>query len=373
MTKKILISLNILLILSCSGDDKNSATITQAPQVFYKGMDLSFQSELDSYDIEYKDQENNSIDVLEYVTSKGTNLIRLRLWHTPDGDFNSLEKVKLYALKIKNSGADFLLDIHYSDTWADPANQKPPLLWSSLAKPEIKNAIYEYTKNVVSEFKDQGTTPAIVQIGNETNSGFLWDYGKIWNDFDSNWPFYVELSNSAESAVKEIDPNIQTMIHVAGINFARSFFEKFKEHGGNYDIMGLSYYPQFHSKNLNQIKNDLHFLGTTFKKNILLTEVSYPFTFNWNDNLTNLIGDPSQILNEFPATPDGQRRYLEWIIETLKEIPENRGLGFCYWAPDWVAFAGNENTSLQGSSWENQCIFDFDHKILETIEVFLPN
>ncbi|WP_299246769.1 glycosyl hydrolase 53 family protein [uncultured Aquimarina sp.] len=370
MIKRILFLLSIVIIISCSGDDHSNRHVTEETQKFYKGMDLSFQSELDSYNIQYKDQNNNAIDLLDYVTSKGSNLIRLRLWHTPEGGFNSLEKVKQYALKIKSTGADFLLDIHYSDTWADPANQEPPLFWSTLTNSEIKNAIYEYTKKVISELKEQGTTPTIVQIGNETNSGFLWDYGKIWNEFDNNWLQYIALSNTAEKAVKEIDPNIKTMIHVAGINFARFFFKKFEESGGNYDIIGLSYYPQFHSKNLNQIKNDLSFLAVTFNKNILLTEISYPFTFNWNDNLNNFIGDQSQILNEFPATPDGQKDYLEWIIKTLKEIPNNKGLGFCYWAPDWVAFEGNENTYSNGSSWENQCIFDFEHKVLKVIEVF---
>ena len=61
------------------------------------------------------------------------------------------------------------------------------------------------------------------------------------------------------------------------------------------------------------------------------------------------------------------------IITTIKNIPNNRGIGFCYWAPDWVAFSGNENTSTNGSSWENQCVFDFNLKALPMMDVFNSN
>ncbi|MBQ4821418.1 glycosyl hydrolase 53 family protein [Aquimarina sp. MMG016] len=371
MIRKVILVLICSVVSSCTND--NTVTNNTPEKLFYKGMDLSFQSELESYNLDYKDQNGNSINLLDYVTSKGTNLIRLRLWHTPENGHNSLEKVKLYALKIKASGADFLLDIHYSDTWADPGNQEPPNDWKGMSSTEIKNVLYRYTKQVVKELKDQGTTPAIVQIGNETNSGFLWNFGKVWNEFNNNWPFYVELSNECYKAIKEVDNNIKTMIHIAGVTDTKIFFEKVEENNGNYDIIGLSYYPQFHGKNLIEIQNNINLLASTFNKDILLTEVSYPFTLDWNDNANNFIGDESQILTEFPSTPNGQKRFLEWVIKVLKEIPDNKGIGFCYWAPDWVAFSGNETTSTKGSSWENQCLFDFDHNALPAIEIFTDN
>ncbi|GAA4278130.1 glycoside hydrolase family 53 protein [Aquimarina mytili] len=367
----------LLLCIGCSGDDvKPEEAINLNPieeKTFYTGMDLSFQSELQSYNLNYNDQEGNPVDILEYVTSKGTNLIRLRLWHTPENGINSLEKVKEYALKIKSKNADFLLDIHYSDTWADPGNQIPPKSWNTMTNSEIKNAVYNYTKQVIQELKNQGTPPSFVQIGNETNSGFLWNYGKVWDEFVDNWSFYVMLSNEAYAAIKEVDSTIKTMIHVAGFKDAKLFFEKFEENKGNYDIIGLSYYPQFHGKDLTDFQNNINDLATTYNKDILLTEISYPFTFDWNDNQTNFIGQKDQILSRFPATPDGQKEYLKWIVNVLKNIPNNHGIGFCYWAPDWIAFTGNENTSTNGSSWENQCLFDFNFNALPAIEVFTNN
>ena len=111
----------------------------------------------------------------------------------------------------------------------------------------------------------------------------------------------------------------------------------------------------------------------TFEKDIMLVEIAYPFTFAFNDNLTNFVGDNSQILTAFSVTPEGQKAYLEWWVETLKKFLLNKGIGFCYWAPDWVAFPGNEVTFTQGSSWENQCLFDFDYKALPVFEVYQNN
>lgn len=121
------------------------------------------------------------------------------------------------------------------------------------------------------------------------------------------------------------------------------------------------------------MKSKLHTLATTFNKDILMLEVAYPFTLQWNDNSINYIGYNSQILSEFPATPAGQKAYFEWLVATIKSVPNKKGIGFCYWAPDWIAFIGNENTSTQGSAWENQCMFDFDHKALPVFEVFRSN
>lgn len=104
-----------------------------------------------------------------------------------------------------------------------------------------------------------------------------------------------------------------------------------------------------------------------------MVEVAYPFSLEWRDNSTNYIGDSSQILREFPATPEGQKAYFEWLVNTIKKILDNKGIGFCYWAPDWVAFEGNSTTSSAGSAWENQCMFDFSHRALPIFDIYREN
>jgi len=379
----------LLLFASCSDSDNNvpdaiennpetPTPIAPTPNpesVFYSGMDLSFQSELEDYNLDYKDSDGNTIDLLPFVKSKGTNLVRLKLWHTPQNGENGLEDVKAYAQKIKANDMAFLLNIHYSDYWADPATQTPPVAWQNMTFAEVKVAIYDYTKTVVQQLKDQNTLPEIIQIGNETNSGFLWDYGRVWGQFSNNWPNYAALVSEAIRAVKSVDTanEVKLMLHHSNVENAIFFFTELEPFSIDFDIIGLSYYPQFHTKDLDVFTTKLGELATNFNKDILMVEVAYPFTLTWNDNANNFIGSNDQILSEFPATPQGQNDYMQWLINTIKAVPNNKGIGFCYWAPDWVAFSGNETTSTTGSSWENQCLFDFDLKALPALERFNSN
>lgn len=375
-------NLNFIILIfitfwSCNNTDNilENNNPPEADSNFYKGMDLSFQTELEDYNVEYKDANGNPIELLDFVKDKGTNLVRLKLWHTSQNGENTLSDVKTYARRIKSKNMDFLLDFHYSDFWADPGTQTPPVAWQSMNFDEVKIAIYNYTKDVVEQLKNQNTLPEIIQIGNETNSGFLWDYGKVWNQFQDNWPNYADLIGEAIRAIREVDTEntVNIMLHHSNVENAIFFFTELEPYNLDFDMIGLSYYPQFHTKNLTLVKSKLNELASSFNKDILMVEVAYPFTLNWNDNNNNFIGDNSQILTEFPATPHGQKAYFEWLVETIKNIPNNRGKGFCYWAPDWVSFSGNEITSTNGSSWENQCMFDFDHGSLPVFDVFNDN
>ena len=367
----------VLLVFNCnsSTDDATDDSPPVAESTFYKGMDLSFQSELEDYNVEYKDANGASVELLDFVANNGTNLVRLKLWHTPENGENSLADVKSYAQRVKAKNMDFLLDFHYSDTWADPGSQTPPVAWQNMTNEEIRIAIYQYTKDVVQQLKNQNTLPKIIQIGNETDSGFLWDYGRVWDSFSNNWPNYAELVSEAIRAIREVDTNdtVKIMLHHSSVENSIYFFDELLPYNLDFDIIGLSYYPQFQIRNLNLIQSKLNTLATTFDKEILMVEVAYPFTFQWDDNSNNFIGDSSQILTEFTATPQGQKAYLEWLVTTIKAIPNNKGIGFCYWAPDWVAFEGNEATSTNGSAWENQCMFDFEHKALPVFDVFRSN
>lgn len=362
----------IFLLASVASCTTNDNTNTNTSETFYRGMDLSFQSELETYNINYKDTDGNTVELLDFVKSKGTNLVRLKLWHTPQNGENGLDDVKAYAQRIRSKNMDFLLNIHYSDYWADPSTQTPPAAWQNMSFSQIKIAVYNYTKDVLEQLKAQNTLPKIIQIGNETNSGFLWDFGRVWDNFNDNWANYASLVSEAIRAVREVDTDNQTqiMLHYAGVEFAHIYFNQLLPFNLDFDIIGLSYYPQFHTKDLNTVTSKLNTLANTFNKAILMVEVAYPFTLQWQDNQTNFIGSLDQTLNEFSPTPQGQKAYLEWLITTLKNIPNNKGIGFCYWAPDWVAFNGNETTSTNGSSWENQCLFDFDHKALPALDTF---
>lgn len=371
--KKMLFWIGFFFIFSCSKSE-NSAPNLPVEIGFYKGLDLSFQSELEAYPIDYKDIGGNSISILPFANQNGVNLIRLRLWYNPQNGQNDFLSVKKYALKLKQNNLKFLLDIHYSDTWADPSQQNPPAMWKNLSFDDLKIAIYNYTNQIMTDLKKQGTPPDFVQIGNEIDSGFLWNFGKVWNQFNNNWSNYASLVQSAAQAVRAVN-GIQTKIilHHSNIENAVYFFEKMKPYSIDYDVIGLSYYPQFGNKNLNVIQSKLDNLASTFDKKIMIVEAAYPFSMGWQDGANNIVGTTAGLISEYPATDLGQHDFLQKMISIVKKIPNQKGIGLVYWAPDWVSFSGNTTTSTGGSAWENQCLWDFDHRALPAFEVFKTN
>ncbi|MCB0382886.1 MAG: glycosyl hydrolase 53 family protein, partial [Psychroserpens sp.] len=155
-----LFSLLFLLfsVFSCNSSDdsrEQQNNHSEENSIFYKGMDLSFQSELEDYNLNYKDENGIPVELLDFVSENGTNLIRLKLWHTPLDGENSLEDVKAYAQRVKANQMDFLLNFHYSDYWADPGTQTPPASWQNMTNEDIRIAIYDYTKEVVTQLKNQ--------------------------------------------------------------------------------------------------------------------------------------------------------------------------------------------------------------------------
>ncbi|MCK8479981.1 glycoside hydrolase family 53 protein [Psychroserpens algicola] len=380
--KYLYVFIGLILIVSCNSSDlknneeeQDDITPPDPIATFYKGMDLSFQSELETYNINYRDETGTVVDLLDFVEDNGTNLVRLKLWHTPQNGQNSLTDVKAYAQRVKSKNMAFLLDIHYSDFWADPGTQTPPSAWQNMTDIEIRTAVYTYTKDVITQLKNQNTLPEIIQIGNETDSGFLWNYGKVWDAFSDNWSNYAALVGEAIRAIKDVDTQdeVQIMLHHSNVENAIYFFTELEPFSLDFDMIGLSYYPQFQTKNLNLVASKVNELATTFEKDIFMVEVAYPFTLDWNDNQNNFIGNINQTIPEFTPSPEGQKAYMEWLINMIKTIPEDRGKGFCYWAPDWIAFSGNESTSTNGSAWENQCLFDFNNKALPAFDAFRIN
>ncbi len=371
------VGLMILLFgISCSEkkEEPQNTTITPVVEdtVFYRAMDLSFEPEIEAAQVKFYDENGNEIQMLPYVKSKGVNMIRLRLWHTPADGHSGLPEVLDYAKRIGDQDMKLLLDIHYSDTWADPAQQSLPAAWQGLAFTALKDSVYSYTKNVLQKLDAQGTLPAIVQIGNETNAGFLWDFGRVGGTFNNNWPAYATLVNSAIHAIKEVtdSSSVQIMLHLSGFNSIEWFFDNAISSGIDFDIIGISYYSIWHGNDMNVVKNELVKIASTYSKKILIAETGYPWTLGWNDWTNNTYGLEDQLIPDYPATPDGQKAYLLKLSQIVKNLAGNQGIGFCYWAPDWVAFKGNQ--AANGSSWENVAIFDFDNKILPVIDAFKP-
>ena len=345
-----------MILTSCSKDDSIVVPSAYESTTFITAVDISSYPEISNSNQTFYDLEGNRNDFLTILKNNGINTIRLRLWVNPTNAHSGFNEVKQFSETLKTNGFNTWLSIHYSDTWADPGNQQTPRQWEGIDFMQLKDSVYHYTEKVVTELQ-----PNYIQIGNEINAGFLHPHGHITN----NPQQFKELFNTAIEAIRTNTNDTKIIVHFAGIEGADWFYNKLGS--VDYDIIGLSYYPIWHGKSLNTLKTTMQNLSSSHNKTIVIAETAYPFTLEWNDWTTNIVGlDEQLILPQYPATPQGQRDFVKQIKTLTKEL--DNGIGFCYWGAELIAWKGNQSTDA--SPWENQALFDFNNKALAVLREF---
>jgi arabinogalactan endo-1,4-beta-galactosidase len=350
----------ILVLISCfsvifSSCKKKKTDPEPVPEKFiFKSADLSFLPMIENDGVTFYNREGQAEDMLTILKNAGMNAVRIRIWHSPADGISGFQEVKAFSERVKARGLKVWLTVHYSDTWADPGNQQPPLAWQNLTINVLKDSVYAYTSRIMTEI-----SPDFIQIGNEINGGMMWPLGR-----SVNMDNLKGLIESGVKAVRDNSTSCKIMMHYAGINGAEQFLNNLQSI--DYDIIGISYYPNWHGKDLSKLETDLKSLSTRFFKPVMIAETSYPFTFNWNDWTNNVIGSDNQIIPGIPASEAGQLSFMKEIKRISTSTSQL--IGFAYWGGEWVAYKGPQATN--GSSWENQALFDFEYKALPVIEVF---
>jgi arabinogalactan endo-1,4-beta-galactosidase len=355
MKKTIQIIIILFAFISCN-NDIDSPNIEPKNPEFINAVDISKYPEISNSNPAFYDLDGNQNSFLNILKEHGINTVRLKLWVNPSNEHASFNEVQQFSKTLKSKGFKVWLTLHYSDTWADPSHQETPVKWQGISFTALKDSVYNYTQKVVNEIQ-----PNYIQIGNEINSGILHPNGQVSNNFQN----FKELLNMGILAVRANSNTTEIILHFAGIEGSEWFFNQIKTL--DYDIIGLSYYPKWHGKSLNNLKTTMQFLSETHQKKIVIAETAYPFTLEWNDWTNNIIGSNEHlILPEFPATPEGQRDFINQIKILTKEV--KNGIGICYWGAELIAWKGSQSTNA--SPWENQAIFDFNNKALPVLSVF---
>ncbi len=336
-----LMALGIWLTLSVAARADEKAPpfgrVSPAAVPFVVGGDLSFLARIEELGGRYSRNEEEG-DVLEMMKARGANIVRLRLWVAPDGknmNVNDLPYTLALAKRVKAAGLLFLLDIHYSDTWADPGHQTKPAAWKALDFEELTRKVADYSCDAVTQFRENGAMPDMVQIGNETPNGMLWPDGKTLEA--GGWARYATLFRAGVAGVRRGAVGAKMpliMIHIvnADTDLWKWFFSELdKKSGGiDFDVIGLSYYPGPDTR-MAQLKSSLEELAQTYKKPIILAETNYPFAEN---------DSAKRAQWEFPPTPAGQKAWLQSLTQTMSEVPNGLGRGLIWWAPEWVPIEG---------------------------------
>ena len=287
------------------------------------GADLSFLKQAEDRGVVFKDNGEGKPG-LQIFKEHGYNWIRLRLFHTPTRLPNNLVYTIALAKEAKKLGFKFLLNYHYSDTWADPGKQYIPKAWKDKSHAELVQAVFEYTRDTIIAFRDANALPDMVQIGNEVSNGMLWPDGKL----PGNWDNFAELMKAGINGVDAGRGNSQRpliMVHIdkgGSKNRTKAFFDKWHSYGVDYDIIGQSYYPWWHGTLL-ELRDNMIFMANEYQKDIIIVEAAY----NWR---------PAEYKNKkapFPETPEGQRQFLDEVNRVVLNTPYNRGKGVFWWEP----------------------------------------
>lgn len=337
---------------------------------FIMGADVSFIPQIEDLGGVYT-SNNMPMDPLYIFKVNGVNYIRLKLWHTPTQNYDNLEKILAMAQRIKEQKLHFLLDFHYSDTWADPGHQSKPSAWQGISFETLKDSVYQYTKYVMQFLFEQQTFPHMVQIGNEITSGILWDDGRVGGNFENpkQWRQLGELINAAIRGVREscdLGHSVKILIHLdrGGDNSAcRWFFDNLINQDVYFDVIGLSFYPWWHGT-LNTLKANLNDLSVRYEKDLVVVETAYPWTLQWFDSHNNIVGSSKDLHNGYPASIDGQMDFLRDLMGIIQNTRNGKGKGLFYWAPEYIS------VQPLGSPWENMTLFDFQGNALHSLQVF---
>ena len=297
---------------------------------FFLGADISSTQESS---LVYRDVDGTEKPLLEVLKSHGFNYARLRTFVEPSApygyasdangctgraeSFGDRDHVIAYGQQIKQAGMGFLLDFHYSDVWADPGKQIIPEAWRSAASvSELASLMKAYTRDVIEKAIAAGARPDMVQIGNEITGGLLkdlpgpktdcWGNNPVSAPFGggtAQWDNLATLLKAGISAVREVDPTIQIMLHIENtddLGGVRWWLDNALARDVSFDVLGFSCYVAFQGQ------------PSTWKTTFNDLAVRYP------------------TLKLAIAEYNEERAQANLMVRAL---PKGRGLGTFFWEP----------------------------------------
>ncbi|MDE5701656.1 MAG: arabinogalactan endo-1,4-beta-galactosidase [Bacteroides sp.] len=237
---------------------------------FAKGADISWVTEMEKNGMKFRNAAGEERDCFLLMKELGLNAIRLRVWVDPSahGNWCNENDLVVKAKRAAALGLDLMIDFHYSDWWADPAQQYKPASWVGKNLTELKKAIADHTVSVLQALKNAGVTPKWVQVGNEIRPGMLWDKDKSLSGasydvterdlkdapanasdkvvYPMNWANLGAFVTTGYDAVKSVFSDAIVIVHLDNgwdDGLFNWFFDELKKNGGKWDMIGMSLYP----------------------------------------------------------------------------------------------------------------------------------
>lgn len=366
---------------------------------FIRGMDASAVLCVENSGAKYYGYDGTEQDVFKTLAESGVNYIRLRVWNDPydengngyGGGNNDVATAITLGKRATEYGMKVSIGFHYSDFWADPKRQHAPKAWEGMTADEKADALYDFTKESLTEILDAGVDVGMVQVGNEINNGM---------SDETETASVMKLLTAGSKAVREISSDygkdIQIVLHYTNIednDEIDTIASNLKEYNVDYDIFGLSYYPFWDGTNENMqtvAKNIMENYG----KKVIIAETSYCYTSEDGDGFGNSFDGIEDAVEGYAPTVQSQATMIRDICAAANEVGV---LGIFYWEGTWipVGSASADNSTLWekygsgwassysadydpddaglyygGCSWDNQAMFDFTGHPLASLNVF---
>lgn len=366
---------------------------------FIRGMDASAVLSVEKSGAKYYGYDGKEQDVFETLAESGVNYIRLRVWNDPydengngygGGDNDVATAIEL-GKRATQYGMKVNIDFHYSDFWADPKRQHAPKAWEGMSADEKADALYDFTKESLTQILDAGVDVGMVQVGNEINNGM---------SGETDVPAVMGLLSAGSRAVREIadsyGKDIWIVLHYTNIEDNEevdTMAANLKEYGVDYDIFGLSYYPFWDGTNEN-MQNVAKNIMDRYGKKVVIAETSYCYTEKDGDGFGNSFDGIEDAVDGYAPTVQSQATMIRDICAAANEVGV---LGVFYWEGTWIPVGSEDqdNSALWekygsgwassysaeydpddaglyygGCSWDNQAMFDFTGHPLPSLNVF---
>lgn len=377
------------------------------PEGFVMGVDISSLASVEASGAAFYDANGMREDPLALLKSGGANTVRIRVWNNPKDDNgmsygggnNDIETACLLGKRASKMGMDVIVNFQYSDFWTDENKQSVPKAWANLRQNEKAKALKEFTAESLQKLKDAGVRIKMVQIGNAMNNGFC---GEIYDR-----QVYA-LVKAGTEAVREFNPNLKIIVHYSDpvsegtLESKASLLEKYKV---DYDIFGVTYYPYIHG-DVKSLHSVLKKICLFHQKKVMVCETAYPFTdedSDGYDNIASKLAEGQQF--RYPLSVEGQAIAVRDVIDAVAKLEES-GAGVVYFEPAWIpskryeseksygyinlahnqkcwelygcgwstsnarSYDRDASFNAKGNKWDNQAFFDFDGKVMDSVNVW---
>ena len=336
--------------------DLDVAKVSNLPENFIMGMDISSViAEFDS-GVTFKDYEGNTINNVtafcKFLASNGITHIRVRVWNDPynedgkgyGGGNNDVDKAKQIADGCREAGIKMLVDFHCSDLWTDPGKQMAPKAWASYTADQKASSLSEFLTSALNTIDPNKDTVAMVQVGNETTNGFIGE---------SDVEKMCQLFSAGVDAVHAYNGSVKAVIHVTNPEKGNvtKWAKNLSDNNVNYDILATSYYPYWHGT-LDNLKSEFTKVKTTYGKDVMVAETSYAYTLKDSDGHDNTVRPGNNDSGGFCTEPFSIQGQATSIRNLINAVNEAGGLGVFYWEPAWITVG--DITGLDGGVLEAQ-------------------